>query len=129
MNRTIALAIPLPCAKAAGLAKSALKSIAGALTVRLELAVPLPLPSAWPFPEKEADDLEGPLAAFAAAERTAERRAVGLAPRTVSTTDVPFRIRNVGILSHHSQNPRISLQLYSFFGTHAEMPYVPATSR
>jgi hypothetical protein len=39
------------------------------------------------------------LAASAAAARTAVRRAVGLAPRTVSFTWVPLRIRKVGILA------------------------------
>ena len=91
---------PLPCEKAAGLATRALKSIDGALKVLLPLLAPAPVlePSVFPEPEKLADDFAEPFAALAAAERMAVRRAVGLAPRTVSTTDVPFRTRKVGIL-------------------------------
>lgn len=91
------LTTPLPCANAAGLAHSAEKSTLGPETV---LAVELLSlePSVLPVPENEALDLVGPRAALAAAERMAVRRAVGLAPRTVSTTVLPLRTRNVGIL-------------------------------
>ena len=94
----MALAHPLPCAKDAGLANRAPKSIEGALIDLLVFADAVSLPSVCPFPENEADDLAGPRAALAAAESTAVRSAVGFAPRTVSTTDEPFRTRNVGIL-------------------------------
>jgi hypothetical protein len=61
-------------------------------------ALPLPAPNVCPLPEKYALEAAPPLAASAAAERTAVRRAVGLAPRIVSFTLEPFNIRKVGIL-------------------------------
>lgn len=77
-----------------------ISGIAGALTDLLVLppGVPEVEPNVCPLPEKEALDLAGPLAASAAAERTAVRRAVAFAPRTVSFTEEPLRTRNVGIL-------------------------------
>lgn len=55
-------------------------------------------PSVWPLLLKTGLDFAGPLAASAAAERIAERRADGLAPRIVSITFEPLRIRKVGML-------------------------------
>ena len=100
-NRTIVCGRPFPCAKAAGpdkmlpmLTPAALGN-AGAL--RPAVLLP-PLPSVFPEPEKEALCFAGPRLASAAAERTAVRRAEGLAPRIVSTTLVPLSTRKVGIL-------------------------------
>lgn len=72
---------------------------AAVLTGRLAVppGVPEVEPRVCPLPEKEAADLAGPRAASAAAERTACLRAVALAPRTVSFTEVPLRIRKVGM--------------------------------
>lgn len=77
-----------------------ISGIAGALTDLLVLPpdVPEVAPKVCPLPEKEALDLAGPLAASAAAERTAVRRAVAFAPRTVSLTEEPLRTRKVGML-------------------------------
>lgn len=59
----------------------------------------MPDPRVWPLPEKKApEEAAGPLAASAAAARMAVRKAVGFAPRIVSLTCVPLRIRKVGIL-------------------------------
>lgn len=96
-NLTIVLGSPLPCEKAAGLAANAPKSTVGPCTVLPEPVAPEE-PSVCPFPEKEALLFAGPLSADAAAERIAWRRAEGLAPRTVSTTEVPLRTRKVGML-------------------------------
>ena len=102
-NLTMVFGKPLPCEKAAGLAIRARKSTEGAFTVLVPpLVLPEFAPSACPFPENEAEDFAGPRAALAAAERTAVRSAVGLAPRTVSTTELPFRMRKVGMLWHVS---------------------------
>lgn len=130
-NLTTVLGQPLPCEKDAGLAASAPKSIEGAETVRLLLLL-VEEPSVCPFPLKDALLLAGPLAAEAAAERTAWRREEALAPRTVSITVLDLRMRKVGMLriiaagvsSRHSS----SLFCWGWDGTHALMPYVPATS-
>lgn len=69
----------------------------GALTDRLAAPPASPDPSVWPLPEKEALLFAGPFAASAAAAMTAVLKAVALAPRTVSFTDDPFKMRKVGM--------------------------------
>lgn len=98
-NRTSVCGNPLPCAKAAGLLTAAPK-FGRAGPVDLDGAEPEPEPPrVWPLPEKYApEEAAGPLAASAAAARTAVRRAVGFAPRMVSLTCVPLRMRKVGML-------------------------------
>lgn len=86
------------CEKAAGEDSRAPKSMPGAFVLLLAFAPPSPDPRVFPAPEKEGDALAGLLAALAAAERMAVRRAVGLAPRMISTTVLPFKMRKVGIL-------------------------------
>lgn len=103
-NRTIVAGSPLPCANDAGAENSCPKLILGMLgmlgPVAATLLAPAPsLPSVWPLLLKTGLCFAGPLAASAAAERIAERRADGLAPRTVSTTLEPLRTRKVGILA------------------------------
>lgn len=55
----------------------------------------VPEPSVWPFEEKDAEGLE--LASDTALD-TAVRRAEGLAPRIVLTTEPDLKMRKVGIL-------------------------------
>ena len=106
---------PLPCANAAGELSSCPKFKLGKLKpwplppppppAAAPKVLPLPLlpdasePSVWPLLENNALCFIGPAAASAAAERIAERRALGFpAPRIVSTTFEPLRMRKVGIL-------------------------------
>lgn len=105
-----------------------MSGIVGALTDLLVLppGVPEVAPRVCPLPENEALDLAGPLAASAAAERTAVRRAVAFAPRTVSFTEEPLRTRNVGMLQAAISLDVPTLVYNSF--TYADMPYIPATS-
>jgi len=107
-NRTIVCGRPLPCENCAGLLSIApISGITGALTDLLALPPPAAdsEPSVCPLPENPALAFAGPLAASAAAERTAVRRAVALAPRTVSFTALPLRMRKVGIL--HKENTHL----------------------
>ena len=127
MNLTIAFGSPLPCENAAGLAYKAPKSTEGALNdLLLEPDGASDEPNDCPLPLKDAEDLAGPFAALAAAERMAVRRAVGFAPRTVSTTVVPLRTRKVGILVCEISVSTVGSM--AACSTYAEMPYVLATS-
>lgn len=95
-NLTTVCGSPLPCAKVAGLLTAAPKF--GTLELDLVADGVVEEPRVWPLPEKKAPEADEPLAASAAAERTAVRRAVGLAPRIVCWTRLPLRIRKVGML-------------------------------
>lgn len=99
-NRTIAWGKPLPWENCAGEATNAPKSgILLPTTVRLGTLPPRALlPRVLPGVEKVAEDFGAPFAASAAAERMAVRSAVALAPRMVSFTVVPLRMRKVGML-------------------------------
>lgn len=127
-NLTIVWGRPLPWENCAGLLSIAptfgmLLPATGRLGAPPAAAL---APSVLPGVVKEAEDLAGPLAASAAAERMAVRSAVALAPRTVSCT-LPFlRIKNVGILVMINQLGCPFLEFRC--RTHAEMPYVLATS-
>ena len=91
-------------------------------------AAPASEPRVCPLPEKPMLDFAGAFAASAAADKTAVRRAVAFAPRTVSFTEEPLRIRKVGILRTTVSTRPLRVVSTNFGSTHAEMPYVPATS-